>query len=100
MKRRLKKYPEVHTGYEAMSMEDTENRLLDKVTVEALVSHLNAKERDTIVLWASGYSLANIAEYINEHYEDRSPKVPLTASAIGPRIQKILNKLRKYAKVE
>jgi hypothetical protein len=100
MRKRRKKYPEVHTGHEAMSMEDTEKRLIDKVTVEALVSNLNKKDRDTIILWASGYSLANIAEYINEHYEDRPPRVPLTASAIGPRIQKILRKLRKYAKVE
>lgn len=79
-------------------VEDVEEMLVNRMLLQDLLALLSDKDRDTILLWAHGYSLADIARYVNEKYERRPSKMPLSASGIGPRIRKILKKLRKYAK--
>lgn len=75
-----------------------EDETLNKVTIEQLLSHLKSKEQETIILWSQGKTLEQIAIYISVKYEGRNEDNPLSARAMGVRVHKILDKLRKLAK--
>jgi len=85
----------VHSGYELATLDEQEDKILNKVATEQLLMKLTSKERTTIVMWAERYTLAEIARHISTVYEGRDEDNLLSLRAIGARIRKIIKKLRK-----
>lgn len=71
--------------------------MLNKISIEGLLSQLEPKDREIITLWyIEGYTLNEIREIYNIKYVNK-PEEYLTGRKIRVRIQKILEKMKKIA---
>ena len=74
-------------------MDSVEDFNLNKIYIEQLLSELEDRELDTIVLLTLGYKAKEIARIISDKYE----KKLLKPHTMMLRIGKILNKLRQIS---
>lgn len=87
-------------GYEPIDVREGEDKFLEKLTLMELLSTLTPKEQETLILWAQRYTLQDIADKISTKYEPNTRKTPLTGRAMGARIKKLLERLKRLVKTD
>jgi hypothetical protein len=85
-------------GYEPLAVRENEDKYIEQITLIELLSNLTPKERETLILWAQRFTLQDIADKISAKYEPNTRKTPLTGRAMGARIKKLLERLKRLAK--
>jgi len=87
-------------GYEPLAAHENEDKYIEGITLTELLSTLTPKEQETLILWAHRHTLQDIADTISLKYESKARKTPLTGRAMGARIKKLLERLKRTAKTE
>lgn len=74
---------------------DVEDKLIFNLDIERIKKELNPRDQVIFDMWIKGYTLQQTANVVGPRFNKRTPNNPLTCRAIGARLHKILERIRK-----